>query len=239
MRIVICDGHRVFADALESLLRSAGHDVIGSALSLEEATEILRRERADACVVDLRPPRSVKRPDIERAMRSAPGTAFIALSATSDAATLNHAAAAGVRGLALKGDAFGEFLRVVTEAVTGRPDGSGAAGPVVVSKSAREALRRGSGVAAGRSQFLTEREREALGRLVRGESTEAIARAMGVRISTARTHIDAVLCKLGAHSRLEAVAYAVREGLVDAGSWQSGQRGQSGQSGQREQREAS
>jgi len=55
---------------------------------------------------------------------------------------------------------------------------------------------------------------------VRGESTVAIARAMGVRISTARTHIDGVLCKLGAHSRLEAVAYAVREGLVDAGGWQ-------------------
>jgi two-component system nitrate/nitrite response regulator NarL len=220
MRIVICDGHRVFADALESLLRSAGHDVVGSALGLEEATEILRHERADACVVDLRPPRSVKRPDIERAMRYAPGTVFVALSGSADAATLNHAAAAGVGGLALKGDAFGEFLRVVTEAVTGQQDGSAAADPVVVSKSAREVLRRGSGVAAGPSQFLTEREWEALGRLVRGESTEAIARAMGVRTSTARTHIDAVLCKLNAHSRLEAVAYAVREGMVDAAGWQ-------------------
>jgi two-component system nitrate/nitrite response regulator NarL len=220
MRIVICDGHRVFADALESLLRSAGHDVVGSALSLDEATEILRRERADACVVDVRPPRSVKRPDIERAMRSAPATAFVALSASADAATLNHAAAAGVRGLALKGDAFGEFLRVVTEAVAGPEAGSRTDEPVVVSKSAREVLRLGSGVTAGPSQFLTEREWEALGRLVRGESTEVIARAMGVRISTARTHIDAVLCKLGAHSRLEAVAYAVREGLVDAAGWQ-------------------
>jgi DNA-binding NarL/FixJ family response regulator len=224
MRIVICDGHRVFADALESLLRSAGHDVVGSAISLDEATEVLRRERADACVVDLRPPRSVKRPDIERAMRSAPGTAFVALSASADAATLNHAAAAGVRGLALKGDAFGEFLRVVTEAVTGPEDGSAGAEPVVVSKSAREVLRRGTGAAAGPSQFLTEREWEVLGRLVRGESTEAMARAMEVRISTARTHIDAVLCKLGAHSRLEAVAYAVREGLVDAGGWQHEER---------------
>jgi len=220
MRIVICDGHRVFADALESLLRSAGHDVVGTTLTLDSATEILHRERADACVVDLRPPRSVKRPDIEHAIRSAPGTVFVALSATADAATLNHAAAAGVRGLALKGDAFSEFLRVVSQAVTGPQDGLGSAEPVVVSKSAREVLRRGNGVAAGPSQFLTEREWEALGRLVRGESTEVISRAMNVRISTARTHIDAVLCKLGAHSRLEAVAYAVREGLVDAGGWQ-------------------
>jgi len=75
-------------------------------------------------------------------------------------------------------------------------------------------------VEAGPSQFLTEREREALGRLVRGESTAGMARAMGVHVSTARTHIDAVLCKLGAHTRLEAVAYAVREGLVDVSGWQ-------------------
>jgi two-component system, NarL family, nitrate/nitrite response regulator NarL len=223
MKIVICDGHRVFADALESLLRSAGHDVVGSAVSLAEATELARRERADVCVVELRPPRSVKRPDIERAILSAPGTAFVALSASADAATLNHAAAAGVRGLALKGDAFGEFLRVVTEAVDGGAGAAGPAPPAVVSASAREVLRRGTGAGAGPSQFLTEREWEALGRLVRGESTPAIARAMGVQVSTARTHIDGVLCKLGAHSRLEAVAYAVREGLVDASGWQRDQ----------------
>jgi two-component system nitrate/nitrite response regulator NarL len=42
-----------------------------------------------------------------------------------------------------------------------------------------------------------------------------MARAMGVRLSTTRTHIDSVLIKLGVHSRLEAVACAVREGLVD------------------------
>jgi two-component system, NarL family, nitrate/nitrite response regulator NarL len=219
MRIVICDGHRVFADALESLLRSAGHHVVGSATGLEEATELARRQRADACVVDPRPPRSVKRPDVERAVRCAPGTVFVALSASADPAALEHAAAAGVGGLALKSDDFGEFLRVITEAVAGRADDCGATS-VIVSKSARDVLRRGSGATGGPSQFLTEREWETLRRLVSGESTAGIARAMDVQVSTARTHIDSVLCKLGAHSRLEAVAYAVREGLVDAGAWQ-------------------
>jgi DNA-binding NarL/FixJ family response regulator len=220
MRIVICDGHRVFAEALASLLRSAGHEVTGSAVDLEGATGILRREPADACVVDLRPLRSVRRPDIDHAVRSAPGTAFVALSATADAPTLRYASAAGVRGVALKGDDFGEFLRIVTESVASLGADPRGAGPVVLSKCARAALRHGSGLAAGPAQFLTEREWEALGRLVRGESTAAIAKAMGVRASTARTHIDAVLSKLGAHSRIEAVAYAVREGLVDSSGWQ-------------------
>jgi two-component system nitrate/nitrite response regulator NarL len=42
-----------------------------------------------------------------------------------------------------------------------------------------------------------------------------MARSMGVRLSTLRTHIDSVLIKLGVHSRLEAVAYAVREGIIE------------------------
>jgi len=63
--------------------------------------------------------------------------------------------------------------------------------------------------------LLTPREREVLARLVHGESTTSMARSMGVRLSTLRTHIDSVLIKLGVHSRLEAVAYAVREGIVE------------------------
>jgi two-component system, NarL family, nitrate/nitrite response regulator NarL len=222
MKIVICDGHRVFADALASLLNGAGHDVLGSVVSLEEAAETCERVQVDACVVDLRPTRTGRRPDIEHAVRSAPGTAFVALSASADAPTLQQAAAAGAGGVALKGDDFGEFLRVVTDTVSSHERGAGPAPAkqVVLSRSARAALRAGQGVTAGPSQFLTEREWEALGRLVRGESTASMARAMGVRVSTARTHIDAVLSKLGAHSRLEAVAYAVREGLVDTSGWQ-------------------
>jgi len=227
MRVAICDGHRVFADALASLLRSAGHDVTGCAVDLDEAIRMLAgpdRARADACVIDLRAPRSGKRPEIGRAVAAVPGAAFVGLSGSDDPSSLRHAMAAGVRGVALKADDFGEFLRVLTEAAARAESdaarGSSAqAGPAVLSSSVRTALRRGDGVAAGPSQFLTEREREALGRLVRGESTAGMARGMGVRISTARTHIDAVLCKLGAHTRMEAVAYAVREGLVDMSGW--------------------
>jgi two-component system nitrate/nitrite response regulator NarL len=225
MRIVICDGHRVFADALASLLGNAGHRVAGSAVDLDEAVAMLGSQPADACVLDLRVPRSGQRPDICRAVVTLPRTAFVGLSGSSDPSLLHHAMAAGLRGLALKGDDFGEFLRVLTEAVSSPgPVGAGhdspGSAPVILSASARAALRRGDGLAAGPSQFLTDREREALRRLVRGESTAGIARAMGVRVSTARTHIDAVLCKLGAHTRLEAVAYAVREGLVDVSGWQ-------------------
>src|ERR1700684_2792177 len=111
MNIVICDGHRVFADALGSLLHAAGDEVVGSVVRLEEAAETCARVQVDACIVDLRPTRTGRRPDVEQAVRSAPGTAFVALSASADAATLPQAATAGARGLALQGGEFREVLR--------------------------------------------------------------------------------------------------------------------------------
>lgn len=58
---------------------------------------------------------------------------------------------------------------------------------------------------------LTRREREVLGLLVEGASTKAVADTLCISQPTARHHIDNIISKLGVHSRLEAVAYAVRE----------------------------
>jgi len=62
---------------------------------------------------------------------------------------------------------------------------------------------------------LTKREREVLHRLISAEDTLDIARAMGVAPSTARTHLQNVLFKLGVHNRLQAVALVVGAGIVD------------------------
>ena len=145
MRIVICDAHRVFADALASLLRAAGHEIAGSVLDLDQATELLSREPIEACVIDLRAPDPGKRPEIEKVVAGFPDTAFIALSGSADPSSLRHAMTSGVQGVAMKGDDFGEFVRVLTEAVANR----GSSRAQVLSSSARAALRRGEGAAAG------------------------------------------------------------------------------------------
>ena len=61
--------------------------------------------------------------------------------------------------------------------------------------------------------YLTEREREVLLRLVEADSATEIARSMGVAPSTARTHLQNVLLKLGVHTRLQAVALVVTTGI--------------------------
>lgn len=153
---------------------------------------------------------------MEQVISSSSGTAFVGVSASADPTVLRQALAAGFRGLSLKDDAFDEILSVLTSAECGPGPMCGRAEPAVLSASVRAALRCG-GLQAGLGQFLTEREREVLTRLVHGESTQDMARGMGVRICTARTHIGGVMSKLGAHSRPAVMAYAVREGLVDLG----------------------
>jgi DNA-binding CsgD family transcriptional regulator len=61
---------------------------------------------------------------------------------------------------------------------------------------------------------LTPREREVLALLAEGASNKAIARALAVSLHTAKFHVASLTEKLGAHSRLEAIAIAIRAGLV-------------------------
>jgi two-component system, NarL family, nitrate/nitrite response regulator NarL len=214
LRIVIAATHRVFASALGSLLRRAGHDVVGYAVALDAVTDIITREQADACVVDAEMPADPGA--LSLAMAVSEGTAFVVLADNAASAGLSRALSAGAHGAVLKSDDFLELLRVLTAARARARAGRRPSGGAVLSLSAVSARRT---IRAGRRDqlvfSLTPREREVLARLVRGESTSAMARSMGVRLSTTRTHIDSVLIKLGVHSRLEAIAYAVREGIVD------------------------
>jgi two-component system, NarL family, nitrate/nitrite response regulator NarL len=64
---------------------------------------------------------------------------------------------------------------------------------------------------------LTPREREILARIVGGESTKQMARAMNITTGTASMYVRSVLTKLGVHSRLQAAALVRREGLLRPG----------------------
>lgn len=61
---------------------------------------------------------------------------------------------------------------------------------------------------------LTDREQQCLVLLVDGQPTELMAGQLGVSVTTVRSHVQALMNKLGVHSRLEAAAYAVRHALV-------------------------
>ncbi|MFO1143860.1 MAG: helix-turn-helix transcriptional regulator [Amaricoccus sp.] len=61
---------------------------------------------------------------------------------------------------------------------------------------------------------LSPREREVLALMVEGAPNKVIARNLGISVRTAKFHVAAILAKLAAHNRAEAVAIALREGLI-------------------------
>jgi two-component system nitrate/nitrite response regulator NarL len=137
-----------------------------------------------------------------------PSTKILILSGSDDPVVIAAAVTAGVAGYALKSCPVEALLTSIQRVAAGEP--------VMETELLRRALLHGSGRTSPVAQLtrhLTQREREVLLRLVKGEATASIAASMGIRQATARSHIQNVLAKLGVHSRLEAVALAVRSGL--------------------------
>jgi two-component system nitrate/nitrite response regulator NarL len=213
MKIVVCDDHAVFADSLALVLRGSGHDVVGVVYSPDAALRLLRSAPADVCLIDLQFPGGSALASLPSLVRAAPATRFVVLSGSIGPELLDAALAAGVRGFAHKGQQADEIVAMLARVH---------AGDVVVdpATAARMPLRPRS-EAQRLAHYLTPREREVLTRLVRGENTATLARAMRITRSTARSHVQSVLTKLGVHSQREAVIAAARYGLVsvNTGEW--------------------
>lgn len=140
---------------------------------------------------------------------------------TSD--PLRAAAAAGVpvvaivsgseeAAAALRAGARGLVHRSADAALLGAALAAAAAGLVVLEPSLADEWVR-QPVAAG-GEPLTPREREVLGLLAEGLGNKAIASRLGISEHTAKFHVNAILAKLGAGSRSEAIVLAARQGLV-------------------------
>jgi two-component system, NarL family, nitrate/nitrite response regulator NarL len=213
MKVVICDDHAVFADSLAMVLSESGHDVVGVVYSPEEAACLLVTAEADVCLIDLQFPGGSALEHLPGLVRSAPATRFVVLSGSIDADLLAEAVDAGVRGFAHKGQQAGEIVGMLARVHAGELVLDPATGTRVPLRPRSEAQRL--------AHYLTPREREVLTRLVRGESTATLARTMEITRSTARSHVQSVLTKLGVHSQREAVIAAARYGLVsvNTGEW--------------------
>jgi two-component system, NarL family, nitrate/nitrite response regulator NarL len=207
VHLLLCDDHLLFLDVLGPALEAQSHTV-EVATTIEDALVLAGRRRPDLCVMDMRFPRASGIDGVRRLRQLYDDVKIVMLTAVDDPAELGEALAAGAVGLAYKARPLEETVRTLErvsggEAVIDARVLHGLVGERAVSPEERLA------------SFLTAREREVLGCLVQGLSTGEIASLMGVSHSTARTHIQSILSKLGVHSRLEAAAFAVRHHIID------------------------
>jgi two-component system nitrate/nitrite response regulator NarL len=207
-RVLIVDDHRLFADALHPILRAGGLDVVGIASSVAEAWELARSEAPDVVLLDLCLPGGDSVQLGKNILDVVPGVRIFVLTGMNDGPMLRGALAAGFHGYLTKDMRADQVIASVM---------SGADGQVVLSRSlafaANGSVSAEQRAAESRAAALTPREKEVLSLLVEGADTTTIASTLYLSPKTIRTHVQRVLAKLGVHSRVEAVSFAVRYGV--------------------------
>jgi two-component system, NarL family, nitrate/nitrite response regulator NarL len=207
--LVLGDDHTVFLDALSAVLTQRGFTVRAAARSAAETVKAVHQVKPDVCLIDRHFVTGDDGIDaIGKMLAASPGTSVLVLSADRDNDGVMRALAAGASGYLHKTRGIGALASAIDRVTKGE---------VVVDVPVPLAARRSvpPGDPRRLAGYLTARERECLGLLVQGMSTAAMVTVLGVSRTTVRTHVQALLTKLGVHSRLEAASFAVRYGLLD------------------------
>ena len=214
MRILLADDHALFRDGMASLLDAWDHEVVGQASDGISAVALTRKLGPDLVLMDIAMPGGGGLAAIRELAVAMPEVAIVMLTASEDLDDLFAALKAGARGYLLKNLESVE-LRAMLDAIA---RGEAAITPAIAARIIAE-LARGdrspaATIAARDPDRLTEREVEVLGGVVDGLRNKEIAARLGVSENTVKFHLRNILDKLHAQSRAEAVARAIRGGLL-------------------------
>lgn len=208
VRVVIVDDEELFAQSLARVLdRSEGIEVVGTPRSVSEADSTIAELRPDVVLADWRLPDGNGADVARAARREMPGAKVLILTGLADESVALAALEAGCAGYLTKHGASHEVAAAVRAAHKGESLVSMSMSMLGAFVGRRGRGQRGVGA-------LTPREGEILRLVAEGRSTAAIAERLVLSRNTVRNHVQRVLAKLGAHSKLEAVATASRVGLL-------------------------
>jgi NarL family two-component system response regulator LiaR len=206
IRVLIVDDHAVVRSGLKAFLLAFDDiELVGEAAGGEEAVHLCAQLQPDVVLMDMVMP-GMNGADATYAIREqCPQVQVIVLTSFPDEDLVERALAAGAISYLLKnvlGDELAEAIRAAY------------AGHRTLALEVAQALAYVAIHPSGLGRNLTEREQEVLPLLVEGLNNSQIAGRLKVSRSTIRFHVSNILAKLGATSRTQAVALAVRHKLV-------------------------
>jgi len=207
--VVLVDDHSLCRNGLTDLLQHrGGMRVAGATGDPTQVAALLREHQPDLVVLDLRLPTTDGLSLLRHLRSEGIETPAVILTMSDSQDDLAAALRAGVKGYLLKDMEPEEIVSALARAARGEL----VVAPALTLKLA-DMLRTGSGAPERRELLssLTEREREILGHLARGESNKTIARALDISHDTVKLHVRHILTKLNLNSRVEAAVLAVEQ----------------------------
>ena len=212
IRVLFVEDHQLLADALSAMLaREPDMTVVGVAGSVAEA-KTMARERIDVALMDYRLPDGTGA-EATRAIKARwPLARVVMLTAIKDDETVLESIQAGADGYLTKDRAADDVVQAVRAAYAGE---TLLPRSVIVEIARRVAAAKDRGDDRKMIEPLTPRELEVLRALTDGLSTPEICERLYIAPNTLRTHVQNIMGKLRVHSKLEAVAFALKNRLVD------------------------
>jgi two-component system nitrate/nitrite response regulator NarL len=212
--VAIVEDYQLFVDALELALQAQdGMKFVGSATDLNGVRNLISHNKPDVLLLEIEALNGEGLDLISEVRGWSVRTKIVVLTRNPDDMSLMKAVESGAEGFLSKNCSLSELLQTIRNAARGE----------VVMPSSRlvgllKRLTQESNVVKKGGlmwERLTPREYEVLHCLVKGEAGEAIAEELSITPLTVRTHIRNLMSKLGVHSRLEAVSFAVSNGIID------------------------
>ena len=208
MKVLIVDDHPVTRQGLRSALATSKDvEVVGEASSGDEAVEAVKQLQPHVVFMDVRMPGMSGIEATKEIREAAPDTKVILFTVEESRAAIADAIRAGVSGYLLKDVSAGELIQAAKLALEGKA--------VIHPTLTRAFIEEVQYVEQRPETPLSRRESQILQKVAYGATTKEVAHDLSISPHTVKTHLERIFEKLGANDRAQAVAIALRKGLVE------------------------
>lgn len=218
IRVVVVDDHLVVREGLRMMLELAGEGfaLVGDAADGTAALGVIEALQPDVVLMDVRMPGMDGLETIVHIRNTWPQVAVVILTTYNEDDLMLRGLRSGACGYLLKDTNRETLFHAIHAAARGEMLLQPELMARVLALTAQTAEKQ-SAAESSESAELTEREKEILRAVARGERSKEIAAHLGISIRTVGAHLASIYSKLGVDSRASAVALALQRGLLDKG----------------------
>ncbi|SFU31029.1 response regulator [Alicyclobacillus macrosporangiidus] len=211
IRVLVVDDHELFRQGVCTILSRAGDlEVVDQAEDGRQAVEKCRQHLPDVVLMDINMPVCDGLEATRQIKREHPYVKILILTVSDAEESLFEAVKSGASGYVLKNASPTEVIDSVRRVSAGEPVIPGNLAMQIITEFSKPVVR----PVQQQVEQLTEREIEVLRYLSAGATNKDIANALFISENTVRNHVRNILEKLHLSNRVQAAAYAVREGYV-------------------------